>query len=359
MKFRFLAPGALLFSLFASHAFALDTTAEDLMNAGHFKRARVIAQHRLQANSNDADALYILARINMVQEHYDIAQGLAERAIEIAPNFSEAHRVLGESLGLKAIRLNLVTGLAIARRGKKEGELALSLNPQSIDAAEFLASYYNAAPAIAGGGHEKAERMVETIMHLNPARAYLARATGAEEKKDFAGVETWLQKAVQADPKNYEAADRLAHLYLSDDRRNLAQAEKYARAALALDPGRSGAYAVLAAVYANQGRWSELDATLAQSQKNDADDLTPFFEAGKALVSAGKDNPRAERYLKLYLSQEPEADAPRQGHAHWQLGLLLLKEGKKEMALAELRTSVSMMPDFRPAADDLKKARAS
>jgi tetratricopeptide (TPR) repeat protein len=357
--FRYLAPGALLFSFFASQAFALDRTAEDLMNAGHFKRARAIAQQRLNSNPNDADALYVLARVNLAQDRLDQAESLAERAVEIAPNFSEAHRVLGESLGLKAIKLNIVTGLAIARRGKKEGELALSLNPQSIDAAEFLASYYNAAPSIAGGGHEKAERMVDTIMHMDAARAYLARATGADEKKDIGGEENWLQKAVQADAKNFEAKDRLAHLYLSDERRDLAQAEKYARAALALDPGRSGSYAVLAGVFAYQARWSDLDAILNQAQHADADDLSAYFEAAKALVSTGKDNLRAERYLKTYLSQEPEGDAPQVGHAHWQLGLLMLKEGRKQMAVAELETSVNLLPDFRPAADDLKRARLS
>ena len=359
MKFRLLALAGLLFSFFAGQVFGLDNTAEDLMNAGHFKRARAIAQHRLQSNPNDADALYILARVALGQDHLDQAQNLAERAIEIAPNSSEAHRILGESLGLKAIKLNLVTGLAIARRGKKEGELALTLNPQSIDAAEFLASYYNVAPVVAGGGHEKAERMVETIMHINPARAYLARATGAEEKKDLAGAENWLQKAAQADPKNYEARNRLAHLYLGDDRHDLSQAEKYARTALAVDPSRSGAYAVLASILAQQGRWSELDAILAQSERADADDVVAFFEAGKALVASGKDNPRAERYLKKYLSQEPEAAQPQSGYAHWQLGLLALKEGNKQTALAELQTSVSLLPDFRPAVDDLKRARAS
>jgi tetratricopeptide (TPR) repeat protein len=359
MKLRVIAAGALFFSFFASQVFALDKAAEDLMNAGHFKRARAIAQHRLQANPNDADAFYVLARVNLAQDYLDQAQALAERAIEIAPNSSEAHRVLGESLGLKAIKLNLVTGLAIARRGKKEGELALSLNPQSIDAAEFLASYYNAAPVVAGGGHEKAERMVETIMQLNPSRAYLARATGADEKKDIGGEENWLQKAVQADPKNYEAKERLAYLYISDDRHDLAQAERCARDAMALDPARAGAYAVLASVLAQKGRWSELDSLLSQAERADSDDLAAYFEAGKALVASGTDNSRAERYLKRYLSQEAEGAAPQPGHAHWQLGLLMLKEGKKQMAVAELETSVNLLPDFRPAADDLKRARAS
>lgn len=359
MKFSHLAGTAMLLSICASQVFALDQKSEDLMNAGHFKRARAIAQQRLQKNANDADALYVLARVNLAQDHLDQAQALAERAIEIAPNLAEGHRVLGEALGLKAIKLNLVTGLAMARRAKKEGELALMLDPQSIDAAEFLASYDNAAPMVAGGGHEKAERMVETIMKLNPARAYLARATGAEEKKDIAGEEMWLQKAVQADAKNYEAKDRLAHLYIDPDHKDLRRAETIARAALALDPGRAGAYAVLAAVFADEGRWAELDSILAQAERADGDDLVPYFEAGKALAANGKDNARGERYLRKYLAVEAEGGEPQQGHAHWQLGLLMLKEGRKDVAVAELQTSVSMLPDFRPAADDLKRARAS
>lgn len=359
MKLHNWAITALLFLFVSSQLFGLDNAAEELMNAGHFKRARAIAQHRLQANPNDPDALYILARVQLAQDHLDLAQGLAERAVELSPNFSEAHRVLGESLGLKAIKLNLVTGLSIARRGKKEGEIAFSLNPRSIDAAEFLASYYNVAPVVAGGGHDKAEHMVDNIMQLDPARAYLARATGSSERRDVAGEENWLQKAVQADPGSYEAKDRLAHLYISDDRRDLAQAERYARAALALDAGRSGSYAVLASVFAQQARWQELDGILAQAERADADDWSPYFEAAKALVATGRDNPRAERYLKHYLSQEPEGDAPQLGMAHWQLGLLMLHEGKKQLALSELETSVNLLPDFRPAADDLKRARAS
>jgi hypothetical protein len=255
--------------------------------------------------------------------------------------------------------LNLVTGLAIARRGKKEGELALTLNPKSVDAAEFLASYYNVAPAVAGGGHEKAERMVETIMQIDASRAYLARATGAEEKKDVAGAEQWLKQAVGANPKNYEAVERLARFYASDDRRDLVQAEKLAGTALKLDSGRSGAYADLAFIFAQQARWADLDAILAQGEHAVSDDLAPYFEAAKALVGSGRDNPRAERYLKKYLSQEPEGGAPQAGLVHWQLGLLMLKEGKKQLAVTELQTSVNLLPDFRPAADDLKRARAS
>ena len=359
MKSLYWACGALLFSFFAGNALALDQTAEALMNAGHFKRARDLAQNRLKINPNDADALYVVARVQLAQDHLEAAQAMAEKAVEVAPNSSEAHRVLGEALALRAARMSVVTGLPIARRGKKEGEYALSLNPRSIDAAEFLASYYNIAPAIAGGGHEKAENMVQAMMQMDPAHAYLARATGAEGRKDFVAQEQWLQKAVQADPKNYDAAIRLAHVFMGDQHHDAARAETLARVALKLDPNRAGAYAILASVYAEQLRWNDLDTILATGERAVGDDLTPYFEAAKSLVASGRDNPRAERYLKKYSSQEAEAGAPQLGHVHWQLGLLMLKEGRRDMAVAELQLSVNLLPDFRPAADDLKRARAS
>ena len=69
------------------------------MNAGHFKRARAIAQQRLNSNPNDADALYVLARVNLAQDHLDQAESLAERAVEIAPNFSRRIAFLASRWG--------------------------------------------------------------------------------------------------------------------------------------------------------------------------------------------------------------------------------------------------------------------
>ena len=61
-------------------------------------------------------------------------------------------------------------------------------------------------------------------------------------------------KAVKADPKNYEAQTALAGFYTRLARRKTNEAEKHAREALRLDPGRAKAYSILAKVLALEQR---------------------------------------------------------------------------------------------------------
>ena len=61
--------------------------------------------------------------------------------------------------------------------------------------------------------------------------------------------------------------------------------------------------------------------------------------------------PRAESYLKKYFTEtrEPEAGAPFIASAHWSLGLVYEKEGRKQDAKNELETALRLKPDFEPA----------
>ena len=62
----------------------------------------------------------------------------------------------------------------------------------------------------------------------------------------------------------------------------------------------------------------------------------------------------AERYLRKYLGQEPEGGAPKLAYAHWRLGTMYAKSGKKEQAIAEIETCLRAEPNFEPAKKDLK-----
>lgn len=133
--------------------------------------------------------------------------------------------------------------------------------------------------------------------------------------------------------------------------------EKYSREAQALDPGRSEAYSALAQAYALQSRWTELEAVLAKAEKNDSDDLDPYYQAGKALLLQGGDMARAERFFRKYLRQEAEGERPDLASAHWRLGLVLEKQGRKEEAVAEVEKALQIKPDFEQAKKDLKRLK--
>ena len=79
------------------------------------------------------------------------------------------------------------------------------------------------------------------------------------------------------------------------------------------------------------------------------DDFAPHYQAAKTILVSGDGShlSRAEAYLRKYLSQEPEAGSPPLSAAHWRLGLVLEKEGRKDDARSELQTARRLQPDFK------------
>jgi tetratricopeptide (TPR) repeat protein len=148
-----------------------------------------------------------------------------------------------------------------------------------------------------------------------------------------------------------------AGIYRSPERNRQDLAEKYAREASKLEPGRAGPYRVLAAVLARQQQWAELDQVLALAEKNVPDNLSPYVEAGYTLYTQEKDLPRSERYLRKYLTQEPEPNAPQPAVAHYLLGLVLEKQGRKQEAIAEINTALRLKPDYENARKVLKRLK--
>jgi tetratricopeptide (TPR) repeat protein len=96
---------------------------------------------------------------------------------------------------------------------------------------------------------------------------------------------------------------------------------------------------------------------LAEAESRVPDDLSPYFQAGLETLLADKDAGRAERYLRKYLTQEPEAYAPRLSRAHWRIGQTLEKQGRKTEAIAEIETALRLEPDLEEARKDLKRMK--
>jgi tetratricopeptide (TPR) repeat protein len=107
---------------------------------------------------------------------------------------------------------------------------------------------------------------------------------------------------------------------------------------------------------ARQDKWAELDVALGQAEKDDPDNLYPYYRAGNALLDRKIDLPRADRYFRKYLTQEPEAHMPNPSAAHWRLGLVLEQAGRKPEALAEWQTAVKLDANS-PAKQDLKRVK--
>jgi hypothetical protein len=65
--------------------------------------------------------------------------------------------------------------------------------------------------------------------------------------------------------------------------------------------------------------------------------------------------PLAEQLLRDYLGQPTEGQEPNQAAAHWRLGLVLEREGRKADAVRELQAAVSQDGTLDAAKKDLKR----
>ena len=331
--------------------------AVNLADHGHWKTLKPIVESRVAANPNDAEAQWLLARVWMAWKDSSTARRAGERRRALDPKSADYRWQVARSSANSLQREHLRRWPPSASSARSRRPLAL--NPKHTASMTGLMEYFNRAPGIVGGDKKRAAEIPAEIMAVNKVDGWIAKVRLLQQQSPVPAGEieqAWVQ-AVQADPSRYEPHINLASIYTGGTTPRWELAEKEALTAKKIDPDRTTPYAVLAAVYATAERWAELDAVLAEAEKQIPDNLTPYLRASGALLAVGKDLARAERYARKYLSQEPEPNASTPAVAHWRLGLILEKEGRKPEAIAELQKATELDPKFEQAQKDLKRVK--
>ena len=341
----------------AALAAAGETNLRPFLEAGHFHRVRALSEQRLKANPNDAEAAYALSYAKYKSGDLDGAAILAEKAVSLNNKDAEYHNLLAQLYGMQAQNATVFRQIGLARRCKKELDATLAVDPKHFEAQVTLMLFSLKAPAIVGGDRARARSIPDSIIKYDPANGYLAKIRLLQEDGRREEAADLYRKAADADPKNYRAQTSYIG-YLLSQTKELDDAERRARQLIQDYPDRFDGYTFLAARLALAERWAEMDAVLQESRKRCPDNLQPFFNTARMLMRAGKELKRAEEYLNLYLSQEPEYSMPPTGYAHWLLGLVFEKEGRKPEAIAEIEKCSRMLPQFENAKKDLKRLRS-
>ncbi|MCX6564661.1 MAG: tetratricopeptide repeat protein [Candidatus Aminicenantes bacterium] len=349
--------------LLVASAAAASDRLQELADADHWKEVRALAEPMLQTNPKDDRALFFLGRYKEVAGDYDGALALAQKALAIDPKNPDYHCLLSFIYGRQVLRAGIFRKIGLARRVRKEAERALELKGDHVEAHIILIEFFRQAPGIIGGNKAKARALAEELVRFDPVRGYIAQANFAHEERLESRVEGLYKKAVEADPRSYIALITLARSYGYGGQRNFALIEKYAREAMALDPGRVAAYDLIAQNLARLERWPDLEDLLVQAEKNVPDNLSPYIQAGRIVLQQGKDFERAERYFRKFLTQEPEPVFTSRGstssyaQTYWRLGQTLEKMNRKAEAVDALRTALKLDPNLDGAKKDLKRLR--
>jgi hypothetical protein len=183
-------------------------------------------------------------------------------------------------------------------------------------------------------------------MQIDPVQGYFLQAqlAGSEKQdKQKVSVEDLYRKAVEANPKSYDARIRLSYYCLNGSRK-FPDAESHAREAVRLNPERINGYSLLTAALSMQNKWDDVEAVVTSAQSAVPDNLKPYYDAANQMLRKGAELPRAERYLRKYLSQEPELAAPTRAQAQQQLRLVLEKQARP----SEKPQAAAVQPAYTP-----------
>jgi len=298
---------ALSLPLRADHA-----QADSLLQQGRVDEASAMLREIVSSQPDNAKARQLLCRVYYAQEMADDAVRECELAAAADPNDSDTQMWLGRAYGLKASKANALTAFSLAKKVRTAFERAVQLNPANVHAMSDLGEYYVDAPAIVGGGLDKAQRLAQQMQPYSAARYHRLLAEIANKKKDTATAEAEYRAAAAAG-KTPEAFIDLGQFYQEKGQMDKAMA------------------AVQAGVEADR--------------KNDS----VLVDAASILTATKRSPELAERLLREYLSSPAKSDGAPAFKVHMQLGDLLLKRGDAVGAHHEYAAALAMASNYVPA----------
>jgi tetratricopeptide (TPR) repeat protein len=288
------------------------TQANAFLQQGRVDEAAVSLHQVLITQPGDAQAHQLLCRIYYAQEMADNAIHECELAASDAPTDSDNQMWLGRAYGFKASHASPFSALGLAIKVRIAFERAVQLDPENIHALNDLGEFYVEAPALIGGGLDKAQALAARMQPHFPSQAHRLLALIAEKKKDDAVAEAEFINAVAAG-KTPEAYIDLGHFY---QRHN--QPDKM------LDALQSG--------------------VSADRRKGPA-----LVDAASILTSAHSSPELAETLLRAYLASPAKTDDAPAFKVHIQLGDLLVHRGDVAGARREYAAAVALASNYAPA----------
>jgi tetratricopeptide (TPR) repeat protein len=311
---------ALLFAIPVSSGAQSTADGVALFESRRYAEARSTLEAAAKADPKDARAAYYLGRIALVDGDAGKAEDWLEHAVKLDGRKADYHHWLGRAYSREALRAGKFRQMKLVGRIKDEFHTAVALDPDDVDARYDLMQLYLVVPGIMGGSEDKAREEAAEIRKRNAFRGHLAAGAIADRKKDAAGAEREFVAATTAFPDSLE-----------------------------------GFYA-LGSHYARRGEWERAFA-ICDRLISERDDGVSKYYYGRMSSMSGQHLDRGAELLRQYLQRRPDDIDPSLASAHYRLGLIYEKQGKRDLAKQEFATTVQLDPKQTEAKEGLKRVQ--
>ena len=265
---------------------------------------------------SSAEAHNLRCRVYFTLEHWDEAANECQLAVQMDAQNATAHLWLGRALGEKAENSSFLSAFSLAKRARAEFEQAVNLDPRNGEALSDLGEFYSSAPAVVGGGNDKAQALVPQLDKIDPARAHILLGRIADSRKDYGTAE-----------REYKQA-----------------------AASSQHP--AFAWMTLASFYCKRQRWDDMEAAVESGYKAAQRDRlagVALFNGASVLMRGKRNYAFAAKMLEEYLADYPKTEEAPAFVAHTRLARLKALMGDKEAALQQRNDALQLAHDYKPA----------
>lgn len=167
--------------------------------------ARKVLERILVADPKHAEASYLLGLYACDAGEWEKALALEATALAADPNSAKYHFGWGAANGIAALKSGVLSKFGYAKKCLAGYRRAVELEPGNVQYRFALLNYYRQAPAMVGGGMDKAFAQAAEIKKLNAplGRHAFTELYLAEKKFDLAFQEH--ESVLRETPKDYLA----------------------------------------------------------------------------------------------------------------------------------------------------------
>lgn len=287
--------------------------------SGDLQGARTAFAQALEQQPGNAKAAFMLGRTHLDENQPKKAVRWFERATEIEPESSHYHQYLGEALGRWMSEASTLTRMRKGGEVRKAFARAVELDPKNLGARMGLVTFYLNAPAIGGGGRDKAEQEARGIAALDV----------------LAGHEAWLQ--IYLHEKEY--GDALLEL----------------DAITRIDPGNENALLMRGILLTRQEQFEAAAAHFSDWLEKEPEQMAAAYQLGRVSALSGVNPEQGEAALLRYLQHQPSRSDPPLAWAHFRLGQIYEHMARFDAARKSYRAALDADHGHTEARKALKK----
>ena len=266
-----------------------------------------------------AEAYNLKCRVEYSIEHWDQAAEDCEQAVKLDGQNSEDHLWLARALGAKASRASFLSAFKLAKRVRAEFEEAVRLNPRNAEALADLGEYYYSAPAVVGGGIDKAEGVAAQLEKIDPVRAH-----------EIAGPHRRAQEGLRRRPSGSTS-------WRSRARR--------------IRPSSGSRWPASIGDASAGRRWKPAVRSGESAAERDKRAGVALYDGAELLIQTNRDPARAAKMLEEYLAGSAKREEAPAFVAHTWLARLKEHSGDKAAASRERAAALALAHEYKPALD--------